>query len=141
MRPYQTPGVYHERADADAGGVNALRTDIAGFVGIAERGPLHLAVRMRTQPIDARELATRLVELAEHPAHGRARDIAGPREEELADMMRGWAAHQGRSGWMPRIGLPGAFGRAMRSGALLPQGEVDLGRVTFAEWLSAQPER
>ena len=44
MRPYQTPGVYHERADADAGGVNALRTDIAGFVGIAERGPLHLAV-------------------------------------------------------------------------------------------------
>jgi Bacteriophage tail sheath protein len=44
MRPYQTPGVYHERADANAGGVNALRTDIAGFVGIAERGPLNLAV-------------------------------------------------------------------------------------------------
>ena len=44
MRAYQTPGVYYERADADAGGVNALRTDIAGFVGIAERGPLHLAV-------------------------------------------------------------------------------------------------
>ncbi len=44
MSAYQTPGVYHERADADAGGVNALRTDIAGFVGISERGPMHLAV-------------------------------------------------------------------------------------------------
>src|SRR5262249_10854932 len=44
MRIFETPGVYQDRADADAGGVNALRTDIAGFVGIAERGPLHLAV-------------------------------------------------------------------------------------------------
>lgn len=44
MRLHENPGVYHERADADAGGVSALRTDIAGMVGIAERGPLHLAV-------------------------------------------------------------------------------------------------
>ena len=44
MSSYETPGVYHQRADADATGVDALRTDIAGFVGIAERGPLHLAV-------------------------------------------------------------------------------------------------
>ena len=44
MRIFDTPGIYSERADADGGGVNALRTDIAGFVGIAERGPLNLAV-------------------------------------------------------------------------------------------------
>ncbi len=44
MRIFDTPGVYSERADANGGGVNALRTDIAGFVGIAERGPLNLAV-------------------------------------------------------------------------------------------------
>lgn len=44
MRNFETPGVYSERADANSGGVSALRTDIAGFVGIAERGPLHLAV-------------------------------------------------------------------------------------------------
>ena len=44
MRIFETPGVYQDRADANSGGVNALRTDIAGFVGIAERGPLHLAV-------------------------------------------------------------------------------------------------
>ncbi|MDM0109622.1 phage tail sheath subtilisin-like domain-containing protein [Variovorax sp. J22R24] len=44
MRIFETPGVYSERADANSGGVSALRTDIAGFVGIADRGPLHLAV-------------------------------------------------------------------------------------------------
>ncbi len=44
MRVYQTPGVYHERADASAGGVAPLRTDVTGLVGIAQRGPLHLAV-------------------------------------------------------------------------------------------------
>ena len=40
----QTPGVYYERADAGAPVVSPLRTDIAGFVGIATRGPLHTPV-------------------------------------------------------------------------------------------------
>ncbi len=44
MRIFETPGVYFERADANPGGVAALRTDVAGFVGIAQRGPLDLAV-------------------------------------------------------------------------------------------------
>ena len=37
----QTPGVYYERVDASAPAISLLRTDIAGFVGIATRGPLH----------------------------------------------------------------------------------------------------
>jgi phage tail sheath protein FI len=37
----QTPGVYYERVDASAPAISPLRTDIAGFVGIATRGPLH----------------------------------------------------------------------------------------------------
>jgi hypothetical protein len=44
MGSFETPGVYFERADSDGGGVAALRNDIAGFVGLARRGPLHLAV-------------------------------------------------------------------------------------------------
>src|SRR5580765_8538792 len=44
MRIYETPGVYDERHDVSAGGIAALRTDVAGFVGIAERGPLNIAV-------------------------------------------------------------------------------------------------
>ena len=44
MPAYETPGVYYERADARAPAIAALRTDIAGFVGIAERGPLDTPV-------------------------------------------------------------------------------------------------
>lgn len=44
MRIHLTPGVYSQAADASAAGVAPMRTDVAGFVGIAQRGPLHLAV-------------------------------------------------------------------------------------------------
>jgi phage tail sheath protein FI len=41
MQSPQTPGVYYERVDSSAPAISLLRTDIAGFVGIASRGPLH----------------------------------------------------------------------------------------------------
>src|SRR5258708_3403118 len=44
MRVYETPGIYSERGDASGGGIAALRTDVAGFAGIAQRGPLNVAV-------------------------------------------------------------------------------------------------
>ena len=44
----QTPGVYYERVDASAPTISALRTDIAGFVGIASRGPLHQALPVQS---------------------------------------------------------------------------------------------
>jgi phage tail sheath protein FI len=45
---YETPGVYYERVDATAPAIAALRTDIAGFVGIARRGPLHTPVPIQS---------------------------------------------------------------------------------------------
>jgi phage tail sheath protein FI len=44
---YLTPGVYYERTDAGPG-ITAVRTDIAGFVGIAPRGPLDTPVPMQS---------------------------------------------------------------------------------------------
>jgi len=41
MATYTTPGTYYEAVDLDSGSINPLRTDIAAFVGIAQRGPLH----------------------------------------------------------------------------------------------------
>ena len=41
MQSPQTPGVYHERDDASTPPMSLLRTDIAAFIGIARRGPLH----------------------------------------------------------------------------------------------------
>ena len=45
---YQTPGVYVEWLDRSGQQVVVGRTDVAGFVGLAERGPLHLAVKIES---------------------------------------------------------------------------------------------
>ncbi len=102
----------------------------------AKVGPVHLAPRMRTQPIAAAEVAARLVDLAVAAPAGRAADLAGPREESLVAMVRAYAAALGHRGWIPAISLPGAAGREQRNGSLLPGPGAQLGRETFAEWLA-----
>lgn len=47
-RAYHTPGVYFERQDASPALIGPVRTDIAGFVGFADRGPLHTPVRIES---------------------------------------------------------------------------------------------
>lgn len=44
MAAYLTPGVYYERIDATAPAITSIRTDVTGFVGLAERGPLDTPV-------------------------------------------------------------------------------------------------
>jgi phage tail sheath protein FI len=46
LSSYRTPGVRLEWLDAAPQSRTRLRTDIAGFIGIAERGPLHQPVRV-----------------------------------------------------------------------------------------------
>src|SRR5258706_12151022 len=48
MATYDTPGAYIERADRSQGGISRLRTDIAAFVGITERGPARRAVAVES---------------------------------------------------------------------------------------------
>jgi phage tail sheath protein FI len=48
MPTYLTPGVYYERIDATAPAITAIRTDVAGFVGIALRGPIDTAVPVQS---------------------------------------------------------------------------------------------
>lgn len=101
----------------------------------AKAGPLHVVPRMRTQPVAAREVASRLVDLAEAPAHGGYVELAGPQEESLVDMVRSWARASGRRGWIPSFPLPGRLGKAQRDGALLPGAGAEIGTETFASWL------
>lgn len=46
MPTYRTPGIYFEQRDASPPAIGPVRTDVAGFVGIASRGPLHQPVRI-----------------------------------------------------------------------------------------------
>lgn len=117
-------------------------TQFHEFAGqIYERGrigPVHAVPIMRTQPVAASEVAERLVELAESDARGRARDLAGPREERLIDLVRASASAAGSRAPIISIPLPGGMGAAMRSGALLPGPDAQLGTLTFAEWIRAR---
>ena len=117
-------------------------TQFHEFAGqIYERGrigPVHAVPIMRTQPVAASEVAERLVELAESDARGRARDLAGPREERLIDLVRSYASEEGLRAPIISIPLPGEMGAAMRSGALLPAPDAQLGTLTFTEWMRSR---
>ena len=48
MFAYRTPGVYFEWLDSPLPTISPVRTDIAGFVGIASRGPLHQPTKVES---------------------------------------------------------------------------------------------
>ncbi|PQZ53723.1 MULTISPECIES: SDR family oxidoreductase [unclassified Microbacterium] len=104
----------------------------------AKLGPLHVAPNARTQPVAASEVGERLAELAAADPQGRVRDLAGPREEQLSDMVRAFARRTGFRGWIPRINVPGPQMAGMRAGHALPGPDADLGRQSFTEWLAAR---
>jgi uncharacterized protein YbjT (DUF2867 family) len=91
----------------------------------------------RTQPVDADEVAERLVALALGQPAGRVPDIAGPDVYGFADLIRGYLAsrHKRRpvvSLWIPGLGK-------IRDGALLPvDSGAERGTRTWAEFLAAK---
>ncbi|MEV0186227.1 NAD(P)H-binding protein [Streptomyces sp. NPDC050625] len=105
-----------------------------GFHG--KGGPLALTPRMRSQPIAAKEVATTLVDLALGPALGMAPELAGPEQREMTAMVRQLKLVSGCRKVVIPVRLPGAVGRSMTGGGLLPQKEGPRGRQTFDEWVA-----
>ncbi|QEO13785.1 NAD(P)H-binding protein [Agromyces intestinalis] len=100
---------------------------------------LHLAPTARTQPVAADDVAARLVDLAEGEPAGRVADLAGPREEQLVDMVRKVAAARGLRGPVVPITVPGKQMAAMRRGDVLAGPGAQLTTLSFDEWLAAPP--
>jgi uncharacterized protein YbjT (DUF2867 family) len=91
----------------------------------------------RFQPVDAGEVAARLVELALGAPAGLVPDLAGPRVYEMAELVRGYMrAHGKRRPIMP-VRLPGKAARAVRAGANLAPDRA-VGRRTWEEFLAEQ---
>ncbi|GHD52888.1 SDR family oxidoreductase [Mycetocola manganoxydans] len=99
-------------------------------------GPVNIVPTMTSQPVAAREVAERLVELAEATPSGRATDIAGPEVLRMADMVTRYKKAIGAPGPVLEAPLPGGFGTAMRDGTLLPGPSAELGSQTFADWVA-----
>jgi uncharacterized protein YbjT (DUF2867 family) len=104
-------------------------------------GPFVPAPRMLCRPVAAREVAAELVRVAAGPPRGRATDIAGPRELWMHEMIRRFIAARGLRRIAVPIRFPGKAGREQANGGLLPRGEVTLGRIPYAEWLSSPDGR
>lgn len=98
-------------------------------------GPFVVVPAMRAATVAASEVADALVELATGAPRGRVADLGGPAEAELADLVRRYLAATGQRRRVLRVPLPGAAGRRMRDGSLVPGPDADHGRVTFDEWL------
>ncbi|WP_116213274.1 SDR family oxidoreductase [Streptomyces olivoreticuli] len=91
---------------------------------------------LRWQPVDAREVAARLVELALGEPAGLVPDLAGPKVYELAELTRGYLRACGRSRLTLPVRMPGKVGRAYRAGENLSLEGAAVGERTWEDFLA-----
>jgi uncharacterized protein YbjT (DUF2867 family) len=88
----------------------------------------------RFQPVDAGEVAGRLVELALGAPAGLVPDMGGPRVYGVADLVRGYLRARGKHRLVVPVRLPGKAARAFRAGANLAP-ERAVGHRTWEDFL------
>jgi uncharacterized protein YbjT (DUF2867 family) len=91
---------------------------------------------LRWQPVDSREVAVRLVELALGSPAGRVPDLAGPEVHTLADLARGYLAARGKRRPFLPVRIPGKAGSAYRAGGNLNVTTAAHGTLTWGEFLA-----
>ncbi|GAB7034773.1 NAD(P)H-binding protein [Streptomyces sp. NPDC021749] len=95
--------------------------------------PVPAGVRM--QPVEVREVAARLAELAAGEPAGRVPDMGGPEVLEAREIVRATLDAGGRRRLLVPVWLPGAAAAAFRRGGHLAP-EHAVGRRTYAEFLA-----
>jgi uncharacterized protein YbjT (DUF2867 family) len=94
-----------------------------------------LPAGFQVQPVDAGEVAARLVELALGTPAGLVGDMAGPKVYSVAELLRGYLRASHRQRPIIEVWLPGKAARAFRAGANLAP-ERAVGRRTWEEFLA-----
>jgi uncharacterized protein YbjT (DUF2867 family) len=89
----------------------------------------------RFQPIDEREVAARLVELALGEPEGLVPDMGGPRIYPMADLLRTYLRVSSKHRLLVPAPIPGGAARAIRAGANLTP-ERAIGRLTWEAFLT-----
>ena len=89
----------------------------------------------RFQPVDAGEVAGRLVELTLAAPAGLVPDMAGPRVYRMADLLRGYLRARGKRRRIVAVRIPGKAASALRAGANLAP-ERAVGHRTWEEFLA-----
>lgn len=107
------------------------------LLGKMERAPaLPMPSAVRFQPVDAREVAARLAELALGEPAGRVPDLVGPRVYPLPDLARSYFAARGKRRLILPFRIPGKVGRIYRAGGNLSLDGAMVGKRTWEEFLA-----
>jgi len=117
-----------EAVEAGAGssmGWSLLRAtqfhDFAGqMIARGRVGPLVVVPGMRVRPVAVAGVGVALADAVEAGPLGRLPDLAGPDVMELTAMARAVLEARGERGRVVGVRVPGAAGRALRTGGLLP---------------------
>ncbi|HEY8717637.1 SDR family oxidoreductase [Pengzhenrongella sp.] len=102
---------------------------------MAKRPVIPAPAGFRFQPIDADEVAARLVELALGRPAGLVPDLGGPRIYPLTDLIRSYLQATGKRRPIVRVRMPGGAAAAIRNGSNLTPDRA-VGRTTWEEFLA-----
>jgi uncharacterized protein YbjT (DUF2867 family) len=103
--------------------------------GMAKSPLIPVPSGVRFQPVDADDVAARLVELALDEPAGLVPDIAGPRVYGMAELLRGYLRAAGKHRLLVPLRLPGQAARAFREGANLSPDRA-VGHLTWEAFLA-----
>lgn len=92
------------------------------------------------QPVDTRDVAARLSELALGDPAGRAADFGGPQVRPMAELARAWLNATGLRRRLLPVRLPGKVFRGYAAGGHLAPAHAD-GRITFEDFLDSYVSR
>lgn len=109
----------------------------AQLVPRGKLGPIQAVPAMRSQPIAAAEVAAALAETAIGGAQGLLPELAGPKEERMAELVRRYLRATGDNRPVLEVRIPGRWWRGLRDGSCLPGPGARLGKQTFDEWLES----
>lgn len=108
------------------------------FLSTFNRSPIvPVLAGLRFQPIDADEVAERLVNLALAPPVGRAPDMGGPEVRLAADLAHAYLKARHRRRLVLPLPLPGKVARGFQAGLNLTPDHA-VGRRTWEQYLAAR---
>lgn len=110
------------------------------FLHLQRRLPVIFSLDVPDQPIAAREVAARLVELVAAGPSGRVADIGGPQQLRLREAIDTWQRAAGTRKPVVTLRLPLKFLAAMRAGEHMTA-MPGFGKQTFAEFAAVAAVR